>query len=79
VATVEIPAHLLNDGMFSIGVALNHFEHGLETAFFERGALSFNVVDRIGDNELRAVSRWGGRIPGVVRPALRWQVEEEAR
>jgi lipopolysaccharide transport system permease protein len=37
------------------------------------------VVDRIGDNELRAVSRWGGRIPGVVRPALRWQVEEEAR
>jgi lipopolysaccharide transport system ATP-binding protein len=79
VAAVEIPGNFLNDGMFSVGVALNHFERGLQTAFFERGALSFNIVDRIGDNELRAVSRWGGRIPGVVRPLLRWHVEEEGR
>ena len=76
-ATVEIPSHFLNDGMYSVGVALNHFEKGLETAFFERGALNFNVVDRIAENELRAVSRWGGRIPGVVRPLLPWQLEEE--
>jgi lipopolysaccharide transport system ATP-binding protein len=76
-ATVEIPAHFLNDGLYSVGVALNHFEPGLQTAFFEPGALTFNVVDRIEDNELRAVYRWGGRIPGVVRPLLHWQVEEE--
>lgn len=75
-ATVEIPGHFLNDGMYSVGVAVNHFESGLQTAFFEKGALAFNVVDRIADNELRAVSRWGGRIPGVVRPLLNWQVEE---
>ncbi len=78
-AAVEIPGHFLNDGMYSVGVALNHFKSGLQTAFFERGALSFNLVDRIDDSELRAVTRWGGRIPGVVRPLLRWQVEEEAR
>jgi lipopolysaccharide transport system ATP-binding protein len=75
-AAVEIPGHFLNDGMYSVGVALNHFKAGLQTALFERGALSFNIVDRIDDNELRAVSRWGGRIPGVVRPLLKWEVEE---
>jgi lipopolysaccharide transport system ATP-binding protein len=80
VASVEIPGHFLNDGMYSVGVAVNHFKSGLQTAFFEVGALSFNVVDWIDDNDLRAVSRWGGRIPGVVRPLLRWHVErEEAR
>ena len=78
-ATVEIPAHFLNDGMYAVGVALNHFEIGLQTAFFERGALTFNIVDRINENELRAQSRWGGRIPGVVRPLFEWRVEEEAR
>jgi lipopolysaccharide transport system ATP-binding protein len=78
-ASLEIPGHFLNDGLYSVGVALNHFEPGLQTAFFERGALTFNVVDRIDDNELREVSRWGGRIPGVVRPLLHWQIAEEAR
>lgn len=77
-AVVEIPGHFLNDGMYSVGVALNHFKAGIQTAFFERGALSFNIVDRIDENELRAVSRWGGRIPGAVRPLLPWQVEEAA-
>jgi lipopolysaccharide transport system ATP-binding protein len=79
VAAVDIPGQFLNDGLYSIGVAVNHFESGLQTAFFEQGALTFNVVDRIDDSELRAVSRWGGRIPGVVRPLLRWQIEEEVR
>jgi len=75
-AVVEIPGHFLNDGMYSVGVAMNHFKAGLQTALFERGALSFNIVDRFDDNEVRAVSRWGGRIPGVVRPLLKWEVEE---
>jgi hypothetical protein len=79
IATAELPGHFLNDGMYSVGVALNHFESGLQTAFFERGTLSFNIVDRIGESELRAVSRWGGRVPGVVRPLLHWNVEKEAR
>ena len=62
--------------MYAVGVALNHFEIGLQTAFFERGALTFNIVDRIADNELRAQSRWGGRILVVVRPLFQWRVEE---
>lgn len=77
-AAVEIPGHFLNDGMYSVGVALNQFKAGMQTAFFEHGALTFNIVDRIDENEVRAVSRWGGRIPGAVRPLFRWQVEEAA-
>ena len=77
VATVEIPAHFLNDGMYSVSVSVSHFDRGgIQGAFFEQGALSFNIVDRIEENEYRAVSRWGGRIPGAVRPLLRWDVEE---
>jgi lipopolysaccharide transport system ATP-binding protein len=79
VATVEIPGHFLNDGMYSVGVAMNHLDQGLQTAFFERGLLSFNVVDRMDDSQIRAVSRWAGRIPGVVRPLLDWRVEEDGR
>jgi hypothetical protein len=65
--------------MYSVGVALNHFKSGLQTAFFERGALSFNIVDRFDDNQIRAVTRWGGRIPGAVRPLLRWEVVQQVQ
>lgn len=75
IAVVEIPAHLLNDGLYSVGVALNHFQNGLQTAFFEKGALNFNIVDPI-ETGTREASGWGGRIPGVVRPQLAWNVEE---
>lgn len=67
-----IPANLLNDGMFSIGVALNHFQDGLTTAFFVQDGLSFNVVDRIDQNDLRNELGWSGRIPGSIRPQLEW-------
>jgi lipopolysaccharide transport system ATP-binding protein len=67
-----IPANLLNDGMFSIGVALNHFQGGLTTAFFVQDGLSFNVVDRIEQNDIRNESGWSGRIPGLIRPQLEW-------
>lgn len=76
-ATVTIPGHYLNDGMYSVGVAVNHFKAGLVTAFFEKAALTFNVVDRIEENQLREVSRWAGRIPGVVRPLLAWDVRQQ--
>lgn len=74
-ATCQIPEHFLNDGMYSVGIALNRFENGLITAFFERHALSFNIVDPIEQNAIRAVSGWAGRVPGVVRPLLDWKLE----
>lgn len=72
-----IPAHLLNDGMFSVGVALNHFQNGLTTAFLVQHSLSFNVVDRMDQNSERTESGWAGRIPGVIRPLLEWTLVEE--
>ena len=76
-ASCLIPPHLLNDGMFSIGVAVNHFQNGLTTAFFIEHGLSFHVVDRIDQNSERAESAWAGRIPGVIRPLLEWTLEDE--
>ena len=78
-ATLEIPGHFLNDGMYSVGVSVTHYSLGIHGAFFERGVLTFNIVDRNDENGLRAISRWGGRIPGAVRPLLRWEVEETGR
>jgi lipopolysaccharide transport system ATP-binding protein len=75
-AVCEVPAHFLNDGMYSVGLAMNCLHDGLHTSFFEQNALSFNVVDRIEQNPERAISGWGGRVPGVVRPLLSWKLEE---
>lgn len=76
IVSCTIPAHLLNDGMYAVAVALNHLENGLQTAFFERGAMNFCVVDPIDENPHRESSRWGGHIPGAVRPLLSWRLED---
>lgn len=76
IAMCEIPAHFLNDGMYSVGLALNCVHLGLHTSFYEQNALTFNVVDRIKQNTQRSLSGWGGRIPGVIRPLLSWKLEE---
>jgi lipopolysaccharide transport system ATP-binding protein len=75
-AVCHVPGHFFNDGMYSVGLGLNCVHNGLSTSFFERHALSFNVVDPIDQNPERAVSGWGGRIPGVVRPLLSWTLEK---
>lgn len=75
-ATCSFPANFLNDGLFSLSVAINHFENGLVTACFERDALTISVVDKFEDSTLRRASEWAGRIPGVVRPILPWSIED---
>jgi len=55
---------------------VNHFESGLQTVLLEKEALILNVVDRMADNELRAVSRWRDCIPEVVQPLLHRKLEE---
>jgi hypothetical protein len=58
---------------------MSYLEKGIQTVFFERGALAFNIVDRVARNQLATVSRWRDRIPVVVRPLAAWQVREEPR
>jgi lipopolysaccharide transport system ATP-binding protein len=76
VSVCIIPGNLLNDGMFSLSLAVNTFDRHLETIFFEQNALAFTVVDTITNNSKRKALGWGGRIPGVIRPALEWSTRK---
>ena len=69
-----IPKDLLNEGTYSVGVALTaYFENSTHICFSERDALSFHVRDPLDENS----NRYGftGEIPGAVRPILLWSIE----
>lgn len=71
IATVWIPANLLNEGTYVIGAAITTMRPLMIHAH-EREALVFDVVeDVIGDKQ----SDFNHRIPGVVRPLLTWEVK----
>jgi lipopolysaccharide transport system ATP-binding protein len=72
-AECRIPANFLNDGLYSIGLALSSFEPRLEVHFNEAGALMFNVRDPIEGIGTR--SGFTGPIAGAVRPTLEWTVQ----
>ncbi len=68
-AVVEVPANMLSEGMYSVGVALSTFEPVI-IHFFERGALAFQVNDP-GDRD-SARGTYAGPLPGAMRPLLPW-------
>ena len=71
-AECHVPADFLNDGLYSVGLALSSFESGLDVHFNEQGALLFNVRDPIDGVASRV--GYSGSIPGAVRPILRWTI-----
>lgn len=66
----SVPKYLLNDGAYTIGVAVSSFEKGTNVHFYEQNALSFNIKDPISETR----KGYAGRIPGVVRPQLKWEI-----
>jgi lipopolysaccharide transport system ATP-binding protein len=75
VAEVTIPGNFLNEGMYTIGVALTTFLRGqLTTHFYERGALVLNVRDPREPGGLRHGIGYAGDFPGVVRPHFAWTI-----
>jgi len=64
----------MNDGLYSIRLALSSFESGVSVHFDEIGALTFNVRDPIEGVPTRVVG-YAGPIPGAIRPLLTWTVE----
>jgi lipopolysaccharide transport system ATP-binding protein len=72
-AQCHIPANFLNDGLYSVGLALSSFEPSLEVHFNEQGALIFNIRDPLDGVLTRAGYR--GPVPGAIRPLLKWSVE----
>jgi lipopolysaccharide transport system ATP-binding protein len=73
-AECHIPAHFLNEGAYSVSVALTSYFNNapIRSNFYERNVLSFNIRDPIDETVNRF--GWSGPIPGVIRPRLDWAV-----
>jgi homopolymeric O-antigen transport system ATP-binding protein len=73
-AECRIPGHFLNEGAYSVSVALTSYfgDAAIKSNFYERSALSFNVRDPIEGTPGRF--GWSGPVPGVIRPKLDWSV-----
>jgi len=71
-AACHVPANFLNDGLYSVQIALTSFESGVNVHVNERDALMFNVRDPIEGILTRA--NYSGAMPGAVRPLLNWTI-----
>ena len=68
-ATMWIPEDLLNEGTYIAGVALSTMRP-LKIHFYQQDALTFNVVEDIMNSRKLDFNQ---KIPGVVRPRLKWE------
>ncbi len=66
---VQIPADLLNEGRYTIGVNASSF--GIRRYFLDESALSFNV-----DISGAPGTQWSEPRVGAVRPRLNWTIEQ---
>lgn len=69
-ATVTIPGNFLAEGLHIAGVAIMSYDPYI-VHFHEKEAISFIVKDTIDGDTARGI--YGGSMPGVVRPILKWQ------
>jgi homopolymeric O-antigen transport system ATP-binding protein len=76
-AECQIPADFMNDGLYSVDLALTSYESGVSVHFHDASAIMFNVHDPIDGIVTRAGYR--GAMPGAVRPLLPWSVSPSAR
>jgi lipopolysaccharide transport system ATP-binding protein len=67
-----VPGNFLSEGSLIVRVALNTF-HPFVTHFNERNVVAFQVVDTLDGDSARG--DFGGTVPGVVRPLLRWTTQ----
>jgi hypothetical protein len=70
-----VPANLMNDGLFSAGIALTFSHSGIHVSFYDQNSLNFAVVDGMTGVPTRSSSGYSGPIPGVLRPLLPWSVQ----
>ena len=72
-ATCEIPSDFLNEGPYIVGIALTGYSTSHYTVhFFEPSALQVIIKDPLDERSNRY--GYGGTVPGVLRPALKWSV-----
>lgn len=71
----KVPGNLLNDGAYTVGLAVTEFsKSSFKVHFFEEHYLTITIVDRILDNPHRY--NYGGPIPGLFRPILEWDLKK---
>ena len=64
-----IPGNFMAEGTFIITVALSTVSPAINH-FYEEDAVAFRIVDSMAGDSARG--RYAGRVPGVVRPKLKW-------
>jgi len=72
VSTAWIPGNLFTEGMLFVATHAFTLEPFMRQ-YYVRDAVSFNVIDSTNSDAARG--EWAGRLPGVVRPMLRWTTE----
>ncbi len=71
-STAWIPGNFLSEGTVIVGVAISTFDP-VVVHFYERDAVAFQVVDSLDCDSARG--DYGGPMPGVVRPLLKWETQ----
>jgi lipopolysaccharide transport system ATP-binding protein len=69
VVTAWVPGNLLSEGTIIVDAELLT-THPTTQHFLERQVVAFHVVDSMEGDGARG--DWGGSMPGVIRPLLRW-------
>jgi lipopolysaccharide transport system ATP-binding protein len=73
VSTAWVPGNLLAEGSFFINAGLVTGEPYKVVQFWEREAVSFQVIDRMEGDSARG--DWAKEFGGVVRPLLTWETD----
>ncbi|GEM_PF-349287 len=74
IAECKIPGNFLNNGTYTINLALSSFEPVITVHFDAPKALTFAVIESIESNQGR--HGYTGAIPGIVRPQFKWETIE---
>ena len=69
ISTAWIPGNYLAEGTLYVGAAVTSF-YPMNVHFYERDAISFQIVDSLEGNSARG--DYAGLMPGVVRPICEW-------
>ena len=76
-AECVVPANLLNNGTYFVGLALTFTHQGLHVSFFEKDALCFTVVEPLEETLHTLRCGYSGPLPGAVRPKLEWRIRKD--
>ena len=76
IGTAWIPGNFLAEGTLIVGAAVSTYEPFV-IHFWERDVVAFQIIDSLDGDSARG--DYAGKMPGVVRPLLRWTSEQAGR